>query len=143
MTADVFAAGGVVWRRIDGTDRVGLVRRTRNGGDISFPKGKLDPGESLKECARREVAEELGVRASLGPFAGLMTYRVGERDKYVLFWEMDFQQDLSDNAENEGTTVALDNVEVAERLWLEPAAALQVLTYQRDRELLRAVLARR
>lgn len=134
MTTDVLAAGGVVWRVVDGVERIGLVRRTRYRGDVSFPKGKLDPGESLKQCALREVAEELGVHASLGEFAGLMTYRVGERDKYVLFWEMAYEGDA---------THATDDREVAERLWLTPHDALAALSYQRDRTLLHTILSRR
>lgn len=133
MPADVLAAGGLVWRTIDGVEHLGLVRRTRHGGDISFPKGKLDPGESLKDCARREVAEELGVDAELGDFAGLMNYRVGDRDKYVLFWEMTYRAD---------TTGVTDDREVAQRLWLTPEAALTTLSYQRDRSLLQGVLER-
>lgn len=31
------------------------------GGFWEFPGGKRDPGESLADCARREVQEELGV----------------------------------------------------------------------------------
>lgn len=134
MPADVLAAGGIVWRTIDGIEYLGLVRRTRYGGDVSFPKGKLDPGESLKECALREVAEELGVDAVLGDFAGLMSYRVGDRDKYVLFWEMAYRAD---------TTGATDDREVAERLWLTPEAAMDALSYQRDQTLLQGVLERR
>lgn len=134
MAADVLAAGGLVWRTINGVEHLGLVRRTRYGGDISFPKGKIDLGESLKDCARREVAEELGVDAELEDFAGLMNYRVGDRDKYVLFWEMSYRAD---------TTGVTDDREVAERLWLTPQAALASLTYQRDRSLLQGVLERR
>jgi len=133
MPTDVLAAGGVVWRDIDGVAHVGVVRRHRYGGDTSFPKGKLDPGESLKECALREVAEELGVSARLGEFAGIMNYRVGEREKYVLFWEMQYQDESG----------LIDAHEVAEILWLTPEAALAALSYHRDRVLLSNVLERR
>ena len=34
--------------------------------DWSFPKGKLDDGESWEEAALREVQEEIGLRCRLG-----------------------------------------------------------------------------
>ena len=53
----VHAAGAVCWRMIDGKLNVLLIHR---GGrrDISLPKGKVDPGESLPETAVREISED-------------------------------------------------------------------------------------
>ena len=45
-------------------DRYLVCRRPahkRHGGLWEFPGGKLEPGESLLEAARREIREELGV----------------------------------------------------------------------------------
>ena len=44
---------------------VALVHRPRYD-DWTFPKGKLDPGESFEDAAVREVLEETGVRCPLG-----------------------------------------------------------------------------
>lgn len=134
MPSDILAAGGIVWRIIDGERRLGAVRRLRYGGDVSLPKGKLEAGESLKECALREVAEELGVVATLGRFAGLLNYRVGDREKFVLFWEMDYVRD---------TGHAPDGREVAEYLWLTVDEAAASLTHRSDRDLLAALMASR
>lgn len=134
MPSDILAAGGIVWREIAGVQRLGVVRRVRYGGDISLPKGKVEPGEGFKACALREVSEELGVHAALGEFAGLMMYRVGDRDKFVLFWEMTYLEDVGDGP---------DGREVAERLWLTPEEALGVLTFRTDQRLLGELLETR
>ena len=52
----VLAAGGVV--NLKGTDTFLFIHRR---GYLDLPKGKIDPGETIKETALREVEEETGV----------------------------------------------------------------------------------
>ncbi|MDQ7842130.1 MAG: methyltransferase domain-containing protein [Armatimonadota bacterium] len=62
------AAGGVVVRRAGERLEVLLVREGAEHGYV-LPKGHVHPGERLEEAARREIAEEAGVRdlVLLGP----------------------------------------------------------------------------
>ena len=65
MSDAVLAAGGVVWRRTNSAKvEVLLVHRPKYD-DWTLPKGKLEPGESFKEAAVREVEEETGIRCGL------------------------------------------------------------------------------
>ncbi|GAA3657524.1 NUDIX hydrolase [Microbacterium marinilacus] len=88
MTAKVavYAAGGVVWRVVDGKLRVLLVHRTKYR-DLTLPKGKVDPGEMLAETAVREIFEETGIRTALGAPLGVSHYSLPSgRQKIVHYW---------------------------------------------------------
>ena len=120
----VEAAGGVVVR--DG--QVALVHRPRYD-DWTLPKGKLDPGESFEEAALREVEEETGLRCRLGRELPSTEYDDSKgRPKLVRYWEM---EPLAGEFTPTG--------EVDELRWLEPEEAEAILSYDHDRELLRAV----
>jgi 8-oxo-dGTP diphosphatase len=71
---EIRAAGGIVHRRAGDATEVLVVHRPRYE-DWSLPKGKVDPGETLEQTALREVEEETGVRAKLGPHVGKNEYR--------------------------------------------------------------------
>jgi 8-oxo-dGTP pyrophosphatase MutT (NUDIX family) len=59
-------------------DRPGLIfterRRDmrRHAGEISFPGGRTDPGETLVECALREAHEEIGLDPSVVEIVGAL-----------------------------------------------------------------------
>ncbi|HEY0329334.1 MAG TPA: NUDIX hydrolase [Rhodopseudomonas sp.] len=81
------AAGGIVLQN-SATPRVAIVRlRKRN--QWVLPKGKLDPGETPRQAAEREVLEETGHRVVVHEFIGTLAYNTGGRSKVVHFWRME------------------------------------------------------
>lgn len=54
----VTAAGGLILRQKKGEPHLLLIYRR---GAWDLPKGKLDSGETVRECALREVREEVGI----------------------------------------------------------------------------------
>jgi len=64
-TPHTAVTAGVIWR----DDRVLIARRPLDGmlgGLWEFPGGKQDEGESLVECLKREIQEELGIEIEVG-----------------------------------------------------------------------------
>lgn len=90
-TAEVRAAGGVLWRYVDGAVRVALVHRPKYD-DWSLPKGKLEPDEAAVVAGVREICEETGFTAAAGRTLGVSRYRVQHRgrdvEKSVRWWAM-------------------------------------------------------
>lgn len=130
----VYAAGGVLWRLTGGRLRVLVIHRDTHG-DTSFPKGKIKAGEILAETAAREVREETGVAAALGPPIGVTRYTLpGGREKVVHYWSMRAKE----RAVRESSFTP--NREVAAVEWLAPDIALTRLSYDFDVDILTAFL---
>jgi 8-oxo-dGTP diphosphatase len=130
LTAPVLAAGAVCWRRRAKSVEVLLISRPRHG-DVSLPKGKVDPGESLPQAAVREVAEETGFSVSLGLPLGTTEYVLPTgRDKVVTYWSAKVTK-----AELErGRFTPSAEVDTLE--WVPLAKARRRLSYERDGEVL-------
>lgn len=131
----VRASGCVVWRASDGGPLEFLVIHRPRYDDWSFPKGKLDPGETDEECALRELAEETGVGGELGVELTPVEYVDHKgRPKLVRYWMV--AVDSSD------TTVdhfeANDEVDVLG--WMNATDTATKLSYDRDRMLLAEAL---
>ncbi|MCK6081786.1 NUDIX domain-containing protein [Microbacterium sp. EYE_5] len=126
----VYAAGGVVWRLVEGKLHVLAIHRTKYR-DLTLPKGKVDPGETLAETAVREIHEETGIRVALGVPVGVSTYRLpSKRKKIVHYWSAE----ATDEAIRASAFVP--NREIAAIEWLPPRKALSRLSYPVDIEIL-------
>lgn len=83
----VVAVAGVA--ALDAAGRVLLVRR--RGGSWTHPAGRVEPGETWAQAARREFAEEAGGRVELDGILGIYSdpatqtyeYPSGERVQFV------------------------------------------------------------
>ncbi|HLF84089.1 MAG TPA: NUDIX hydrolase [Blastocatellia bacterium] len=131
MHTEVLAAGGIVIDRGTGTPRVLLVHRPRYD-DWSFPKGKLDPGETVEQAALREVREETGLECRIIRELATMRYRYRTRNKGRLRPKA-VHYFLMERMSGE-IHVPGDEVDRAE--WFDFDEAARKLSYEQDRKLL-------
>ena len=128
--AVILGGGGLVTRHDSGELEVLTVHRPKHL-DWSLPAGKLDPGETLAECALREVYEETGYVCELGRDVGMVDYtdRRG-RTRQVHYWEMD--------AISGSFT---PNQEVDSIAWVPLVESVNYFTNERDLKMASAFLA--
>jgi 8-oxo-dGTP diphosphatase len=128
--APVLAAGAVCWKvSKKGKPKILLVHRTQHK-DVSLPKGKVDPGETLPETAVREIAEETGLIIGLGAPLGVVEYRLpGGRDKQVYYWAGEVSADAIANS------TFVSNDEIEQLRWVGLAKAAKVLSYPHDMDI--------
>mgnify|MGYP002336081585 CR=1 FL=1 len=97
--------------------------------DWSFPKGKVEQGETDEACALREVQEETGLVCELGDELPSTFYRDSlGRPKRVRYWLLRVTA---------GELAFRHEVDVAR--WLPPNEAAELLSYERDVALLRGL----
>ena len=125
MSEAISAAGAVVWRKHkDNFTEVAIIHRPKND-DWSFPKGKIEVGESLIACAHREVLEETNLQTEFGPHLGQVEYFTPDGLKKVTYWSAKVI------AEKPFRT----NSEVDQLKWIPITKVIEVLTNETDKEI--------
>lgn len=81
-TREIMAGGGVITKMGKTKLKVLLIFRK---GKWDIPKGKLDPGETIKQCAKREVCEELGIdKVKVIQFLDTTVHGYAEEDHFMV-----------------------------------------------------------
>ncbi|HZT97794.1 MAG TPA: NUDIX hydrolase [Chloroflexota bacterium] len=128
------SAGGVVVKQEDGAHWVLLIK-PHNRNRWQLPKGTIDPGESSEFTAVREVREEGGVDAvilqRLKPITFFYQMKGKRYVKTVDFYLMDYL----------GGSVLDHDHEVDDAQWFRADEALEILTFESEREAVAAGLA--
>ncbi|MEO0258025.1 MAG: NUDIX hydrolase [candidate division WOR-3 bacterium] len=131
------SAGGVVFRKSGERLQILLIS-VKEGKIWTLPKGLVEKGERPEKAALREVKEETGVTAKIVKFIDkidLWFYQEenGERvrhHKIVYYYLMEYESgSLEDH-----------DFEVVDVKWFEAEGALSILSYQKDREIVKKAL---
>ncbi len=130
----VVAAGAILWRLEKGELKLAIIHRSRYD-DWSWPKGKIDKGETVAEAAVREIREETGLRVALGTYLAEINYKLPNGDKkQVHYWAAK----VSDKALAESKFKPSE--EVAKVDWKTAQQARKLLSYEFDEQPLNALL---
>ena len=126
------AAGALVWRVRDGQLQVLAVHRPRYN-DWSWPKGKLARGETLPQCAIREVAEETGKEIALGQPLPTLRYPIGAgKQKVVRYWAAQVIGPESRAARARPRVKSAAKHEIDRVRWLTVEQAMAKITFPDD-----------
>ena len=128
-----FSAGGVVLDE----KKVLLIKTSYSGGHAwTFPKGKIEKGETPRQAALREVCEETGYRCCIEKELGETRYffhRKGKKNelvnKKVIWFLMSLKNRQKDTEKGEHTN-----------LWVHTQETDKLLTYRSDRHLIKKAL---
>jgi 8-oxo-dGTP diphosphatase len=141
------AAGAIVYRKREDALEVLLVHRPRYN-DWSFPKGKLDPGESAEVAACREVHEETGIACVLNQSLGRVEYDTEGVDdlltrtrKNVRYYAASRLKKDSPVLKSRKPVKLASKKEIDQVGWFEARDALPKLTYRDDQKLLKTFLS--
>lgn len=122
-----YSYGSVIYRK-NGSGEIEYLLEKMGLGHTSIPKGHIEANETIEECVKREIREELSLEINLDMnFSHLITYSPSKGIlKDVTFYVSTIT----------GGDIKVDNKEVVDTVWLKYEDAINALTYESDKEVL-------
>ena len=118
-------AGGIVFRKAQGQPEYLLVTSKKQPTCWIFPKGHIEPAETPAQTAVREVLEESGAQAKVLNEAGALQWEDGAKKVNCIYYLME-------------CTGETENSENRRKEWLAFEQALNLLSFENSRNLLRS-----
>ena len=130
----IFSAGGIILRPVQHAQgkqawEVLVTQHSKHKG-WDFPKGHREIYESEEQTALREVEEETGIKAEIIEKVGKTEYFYYEEGSKVLKTVEYFLMKYVS-----GETKPQD-LEVLEVKWFDPAQAMELLSFKKDKDML-------
>lgn len=129
-----YSSGGVIFRRSEAGIEIALIS-TSQGGRWGLPKGHVQRGETAEAAAQREILEETGLRGEVVCHLATIEYwfRSGSTKihKYVDLFLLRY----TDGA------LQPQIAEVDDAQWVGLEQAMAMVTFERERDVLRQVEA--
>lgn len=121
------SCGAVVYRDIKGEIKYLLIKNKRSS-HWGFPKGHIEPGETKKETAMREVLEETGIRIKLlDGFECISKYKIQNKIEKTVSIFVGTTQD---------THTSIQAEEIEDYIWLSYDRALSLLKFDNDKNII-------
>ena len=121
------SCGAVVYRDIRGEVRFLLIKNNRSA-NWGFPKGHIEPGETKKQTAYREVLEETGIHLIIHDgFESVSKYKIRDLIEKTVSIFVGTTKD---------TNTSIQAEEIEDYIWLTYDRAMSLLRFDNDKNIL-------
>jgi len=121
------SCGAVIYRKKENKLEY-LTVQSKAYGHWGFPKGHIEEGETEKETAQREVAEEVGLHINIDhDFRAKIEYTLSNGTKKEVIY---FTGDAT------GQHVTIQEDEIQDFKWCDYEDMIKLLTFENDRNIL-------
>lgn len=118
--------GGIVWRRNEKTNNIEILLIQDMKDRWTIPKGHVEPGESLRQTAEREINEETGLKEmKIMNWLGKINFRYRRQNSLILMTTHIYLVQAL------GNTNDIQKEDIMKGLkWMSYSEALDVIEYE-------------